>query len=258
MPEAWDMSERQELLQAFQLASERLEDLLWSEAQGSRIDYDRVDALQAQVSALWDAYAAAVPRLPLARCPFTGAISHHSCDDAGLDGLWWRYESPARPDESLPPTFLALTGAVTITPPLEDFAFLCKPGPAVPYVLPQLLRERPVKAVLRAFRVGRHTAYALSYFAELPHLALVLPNTWGTGFYSWVDEGGRRRWAEADEDGEEWDFDLKPWLANGQLLWIAPGDASLTLRSGAAGCPYVGLRGEPRPQYLQFGEITTW
>ena len=258
MTERWDLGQRRQILDAYATANERLEDLLWAEGQGSRIDHGEVDLLREQISELWDAYAESVPRLPLARCPFTGTTIHHSCDDAGLDGLWWCYESPVRPDESLPPTFLALTGAVTISPPPEEFPFLCKPGPAVPYVLPALLSQRPVKSVLRAFPVGRHTAYALSYFVELPGLTLARPNTWGTGLHTWTDQSGRQRWAEADEDGEIRDFDLAPWLESGQLMWIAPGDASLTLRSGAAGCPYVGLGGERRPQYVQFGEITTW
>jgi hypothetical protein len=258
MTESWDLRQRQQLLTSYAAANERLEALLWAEGRSGGANVAEMDSLQAQLSELWDAYAASVPYLPVARCPFTGAIVRHSCDNAGLDGLWWRYESPVRPDESLPPTFLALTGAVAITPPPEAFSFLCKPGPGVPYVLPHLLGQRPVKCVLRAFPVGRHTAYALTYFVELPGLPLVLPNTWGTGFYTWTNDAGQRRWGEAEEEEEGWDYDLRPWLDSGQLLWIAPGDASLALRSGSAGCPYVGLSGEGRPQYVQFGEITTW
>jgi hypothetical protein len=145
---------------------------------------------------------------------------------------------------------------VSIAAPPETCSFLCKPGPGVPYVLPQLLRAPPVKAVVRALPVGRHTAYAVTYFVELPGLRLPRPNTWGTDHYSWI-EAGRRRWGQADEE-EAWDFDLDAWLERGKLLWIPPGDASLSLRSDRAGCPYVGLSGEQRPQYVQYGEVTTW
>jgi hypothetical protein len=258
MSQAWDLRERQRLLQSYAAAEERLEALLWAEGEPGGADAGEIDRVQAQLSDLWDAYAAAVPRVAVARCPFTGAVARHSCDDAGLDGLWWRVESPVRPDESLPPTFLALTGAVAIAPPVERFSFLCKPGPGAPYVVPYLLSQRPVKAVLRAFPVGRHTAYAITYFVELPGLPLVWPNTWGAEFYTWTNEAGQQRWGEAEEDEEGWDFDLGRWLDSGQLLWIAPGDASLTLRWGSAGCPYVGLGGERRPQYVRFGETTTW
>lgn len=258
MAEGWDPFWRRQLLEAFAVANERLEALLWAESRGNPVDYGELDALQGEISGLWDAYVAAVPRLPVARCPFSGEVAYHSCDNAALDGLWWRHDSPLRPEERLPPTFLALTGAVAITPPVEDTSFLCKPGPGVPYVLPQLLTRRPVKGVLHAFPVGRHTAYAITYFCELPGLPLVRPNTWGTGAYTWTDAAGRRRWGEADEEDEVWEFDLRPWLDRGQLLWIAPGDAGLVLRAGSAGCPYLALAGERRAQYVQFGEITTW
>jgi len=257
MTETWDPRQRQQLLASYRAAYERLEALLWDAEQGGG-NVAEIDKQQAQLSDLWDAYAAAVPCQPVARCPFAGAVVHHSCDDGGLDGLWWQYESPVRPDENLPPTFWALTGAVAIVPPPETSSFLCKPGPGAPYVLPQLLSQRPVKGVLRAFAVGRHTAYALTYFVELPGLLLVRPNAWGAGTYTWTNEAGQRRWGEADEEAEVWDFDLAPWLDSGKLLWIAPGDTGLALRSGSAGCPYVGLSGERHPQYVQFGEITLW
>ncbi len=258
MTESWDLRRRGQLLTAFAAANERLEELLWAEGQGDSPELGQIDSLQSEISELWDAYASSVPFLPLARCPFTGAVVHHSCDNAGLDGLWWRYESPVRPDESLPPTFLALTGAVALTPPPEHTTFLCKPGPGIPYVLPHLLKRPPVKAVLRAFPVGRHMAYAIAYFVELPGLSLARPNSWGIGFATWTDATGRQRWTEADEEDETWDFDLRPWLDRGQLLWIAPDDLSLTLRQGSADCPYAGLSGERKAQYVQFGEITTW
>jgi hypothetical protein len=257
MSQSWDLDRRREILSAYSAAMERLDGLLWAEDEGGVAGHAEIDRLQAQLSELWDAYAAAVPRLPVARCPFTGAVVVHSCDDAGLDGLWWQYESPVRPAESLPPTFWALTGAVSIASPPESVPFLCKPGPGVPYVLPNLLGARPVKAVLRSFPVGRHTAYSIAYFVALPGLGLPRPNTWGTDYYTWTNEAGGQRWGQVEED-EEFDFDLRPWLERGQLLWIAPDDAGLELHSGAAGCPYLDLEGERRPQYVQYGEVATW
>ena len=56
-----------------------------------------------------------------------------------------------------------------------------------------------------------------------------------------------------DEDKE---YDLRPWLESGRLRWIAPGDDSLELRTGADGCPYLDLPGERRRRYLQDGK--TW
>ena len=257
MSHAWDLDRRRELLVTYAAARERLDALLWAEDEGGTAGRTEIDRLEAQLSELSDAYAMGVPRLPLARCPFTATVLHHSCDDAGLDGLWWRYEAPVRPEESLPRTFWALTGAVSIVHPVEVASFLCKPGPGAPYVLPDLLRARPVKAVLRAFPVGRNTAYSVVYFVAVPGLALPRPNTWGTDSSTWVDPAGHQRWDQAD-GVEDRDFDLRPWLERGQLLWIEPDDAGLVLRSGSDGCPYVDLASERRPQYVQFGEVTTW
>ncbi len=39
------------------------------------------------------------------------------------------------------------------------------------------------------------------------------------------------------------DFDLAPWIEQGKVFWIAPGDESMTLRSDVQGCPYLNLLG---------------
>lgn len=41
---------------------------------------------------------------------------------------------------------------------------------------------------------------------------------------------------------------------SGQLLWIAPGDEAMELKTGVAGCPYVDLEGSRLPQLVQDGE----
>ncbi len=53
------------------------------------------------------------------------------------------------------------------------------------------------------------------------------------------------------------DFDLMPWVNRELLTWIAPGDASLTLRQGLGGCPYVNLPGTRALQRIQYGTIRT-
>src|SRR5689334_15262688 len=54
-------------------------------------------------------YARGVPVVPISRCPITNEVLRHSLDTFGLDGLWWDFESPCRPTESVPPTFAGLT-----------------------------------------------------------------------------------------------------------------------------------------------------
>jgi hypothetical protein len=50
-------------------------------------------------------------------------------------------------------------------------------------------------------------------------------------------------------------FDLGPWLRSGKLLWIAPGDTTLTLREGEAGCPLVGLTGSRHMAHIREGRV---
>ncbi len=51
-----------------------------------------------------------------------------------------------------------------------------------------------------------------------------------------------------------WDFELAPWIQAGKLLWIAPGDDALALRSDVDACPYLALPGHRGITRLQDGE----
>jgi len=53
-----------------------------------------------------------------------------------------------------------------------------------------------------------------------------------------------------------WDFDLTPWIASGQLRWIAPGDPEGEVVGEASGelCPYIDLSGDRFPQVVAWGE----
>jgi hypothetical protein len=97
MTDTWNLERRQQLLASYSGAMERLDTLLWAEGEGGEADPAEIDRLQAQLSELWDAYVAAVPRLPVARCPFTGAVVHHSCDDAGWTGCGGSTSHPRAP-----------------------------------------------------------------------------------------------------------------------------------------------------------------
>lgn len=201
-------------------------------------------------------YEEGLPRVELSRCPYTKFVVRHTFDPYGLDGLWWNFEAPARPLQERLYTCQSVTGAVALAQPMEAFPFLAQPGPGVPYVLAELLEREEVKAVVSALECGRHTAYCVAYFAPDEVDGARWPNEWGMGF-RW-SEGGRTTsgWYDAGEpEPEDLDFELRPWLESGKLLWIAPGDASLTLREGAAGCPYAGLAGERRWQRVSMGQV---
>jgi hypothetical protein len=208
-----------------------------------------------QLSALSQKYVEGLPRLLLSRCPFTKFELRHSFDPYGLDGLWWNYHDPARPLRERIYTCQAITGAVTLVQPVEVFPFLAKPGPGIPYVLPHLLQAPDVLAVLSTLACGRHTAYCVAYYAPDERDGLNWPNDWGAN-ERWAEGGNSPGgWYEAPDFEESWDFNLRPWLDSGKLLWIAPGDDRLELRSGSAGCPYLNLTGERRMQYVSGGQV---
>lgn len=200
-------------------------------------------------------YANSLPRVPLGRCPFTDTVLKHSFDPWGLDGLWWRYEDAVRPVDTVPETFFALTGAVRLADDIEAVPFLVKPGPEAPYVVPRILWHKAVRAVLTQVQVGAHTGYAVSYFAQPVPPLLSRFNAWGASEYWMTDDHGTW-WDRVDEDVEEIDFDLEPWLRSGQLQWISPGDDDLRLRTDVDNCPFLDLPG--RRSFIRVQDGTAW
>lgn len=207
-------------------------------------------------SQLRQAYESALPTVPLSRCPFTGVVFTHSLDTAGLDGLWWRYSAPVRAVvEDLPPTYLALTGAVRLVGALERVPFLARIGPAAPFVVPRMLLHEDVKAVVSHVKIGDHDGYPIVYFARPVPPGLERFNTWGADHYLYESPRKADAWHTVEEDRDPLDFDLARWIASGDLFWIAPGDASLRLQSTTAGCPYVGLEGPQTFQDVDDGQV---
>lgn len=68
-------------------------------------------------------------------------------------------------------------------------------------------------------------------------------NLWGANTYPVYRDGVNRGWAWDRPRVSQYDFELAPWLRAGKVLWLEPGDESLTLREGPEGCPFVGLDG---------------
>lgn len=199
-----------------------------------------------------DAYLAALPRVTVARDPFTGAEVRIAIDTFGVDGPWWNYEGTIRPAEPRPSTLLAFTGAMRLDAPLPQTGHLVIPGPGVPYVVPRLLAIEGVQAVVRALAVGGQRAWTITYFAEHLTPGTPLANDWGADSYA-IGNG----WHSVREDFEPRSTDLRPWIESGKLAWIAPGDEAGTLRRELAGCPYLGLSGETNIQRLQYGKSWT-
>ncbi|WP_028307974.1 hypothetical protein [Desulfitibacter alkalitolerans] len=222
---------------------------------------EQLEQLSAEMAALAQDYLALVPMRKLSRCPFTGEALTIPIDDQGLDGLWWNNERPMRPSAALSNTYFALDGALKLQGVVEVFPFICAPGPDVPYVIPRLLGAYvQVKAVISSFKVGTHTAYAVTYFADPPLDSVMRVNDWGANYY-WESgtpfpemlSPGQR--IQLTPDPQEWDFDLAPWIKAGKLLWIAPEDELLVLRSTIYDCPYLSLPGSRKPKYIQNGKF---
>lgn len=215
---------------------------------------DEEKAACRRCSELITEYMAGLPVIAVSSCPFTGIVMHQSVDHFGLDGLWWNYRAACRPVEQLPETYFALTGALRLAGPPTQFPFLCRPGPEIPYVVPRMLRHPAVKAVLSTGSIGEHQGYAITYFAKpIPDIPRI--NTWGAHCYKFIDEKGQTRLGSEPDNPSELDFDLAPWIANGKLLWIAPGDTTLTLRDTVSGCPYLGLEGRRQITYIRNGRV---
>lgn len=203
---------------------------------------------------LREEYARGVPVLPISRCPLTNEVLHHSIDTLGPDGLWWDYESPCRPPESVPVSFVGLTGALRPSGPIEYSPFLVRPGPSVPFVIPRILEAGAV-AVLSTVPVGAHTGFSVAYFSQAG-VDTTLFNEWGANSYRRYVRGEAVSW-DAAADADAMDFDLAPWLDRRLLGWIAPGDPDLTVRHGIEGCPYLDLPGSRAAQRIQYGTVWT-
>lgn len=236
---------RDALVADHQAVLEALEDAL---ADGE----PEADRHERQRQQLRDEYADLLPWVAVARCPFTDEATFVRIDVGGLDGPWWDFRDPVRPfEESLPSTFLELTGALGVDH-VPSTVFLAVPGPEVPYVLPGLLGRDGVVAVLTSLRVGDFDAFTVSYFVDQATSNDVRPPP------AWGAEESTPRSGAANVDPTlaleaNFDFELRPWIERDKLLWVVPMDSTLELRSGTQDCPYLDLPGRRSVIHLQGG-----
>jgi hypothetical protein len=249
VPSPYTQSERRALLDEYFQLLPAIED---PEKGGS--EYDR--ALE-QISELWDTYVERTPVVPISRCPFTHEVFQPSLDAFGFDGLFWKYDAAARRSEIMRGSVFAFTGAARVVEPVEPAPFLVRPGPEVPFVVPRMLNREEIRAVISSVPIGRHTGYAIVYYSAEPVMDLERFNTWGLDYYDLEVDEDVFGWNSAEPVLQDYDFDLAPWIEQGRLLWIAPGDGNLELREGIAGCPYLNLQGRRLPLCIQGGEVWT-
>jgi hypothetical protein len=211
--------------------------------------------LQTHIEDLTREYLDLITYRGISRCPHTGIVAIYPIDDFGLDGLFWRFDAPVRPLSDLPPTLFALTGAVDVDELVEAAPFLVKPGPGAPYVLPRLLVDEQATAVVSSLSIGRHQAYCIAYYASRPLDTFSAAAEWGTDEWTLRYPQGAAATLAMLELETERDYDLAPWIESGRLSWIAPGDDTLTLRTGTDDCPYLEAGGRRSEILIEDGIV---
>lgn len=217
--------------------------------------------LAAQLAALRREYARRVPRPIVSYDPVAGEPFRLGIDIYGLDGFWWELDGPDRlRDEPLPLTWYAFHGAMRLKRPYEDNPFTVKVGPTAPFVVPRLLQRPNVVAVISTVRIGlRHTGWLTVYFAPWPDPPPGLRiNEWARNSYRFRIDPGPFSWGESLDFPPEWDFDLRPWIGAGKVLWTPPDSPGAVARSDIE-CPYLNLRRRRDPEgpgVLASGRLT--
>jgi len=252
--------ERSMLLKEYFSSQESLKEITALIDRSSGVDSQRLQEherfYRRRLLALRTQYIDGVPITALSRCPFSNKVMHHSIDYFDLDGLWWNYEYPARPQSPLLRTYVALTGGVKLNGQIKWAPFICKSGPEVPYVIPRLLKRPSVTAVLSSIKIGSHQGYITTYFGDPPPQKIPRVNTWGSDTYIFLDEQGNYKWDSEPENPLDFDFNLEPWIEKKLVRWIAQGDSTLTLHDEVKGCPYLGLEGHKKSLVIYKGEIS--
>ncbi len=209
-------------------------------------------------SELLDEYGKRLPPVPISRCPFCGQVLEYVVDTWGVDGPWWHIRALANYPRPVEEHFRVLQGAVDFhgrEPAEASVHKTVRPGPGVPFVIPRLLGLPGMRAVISTLALPHgDTAYLTAYFSPQPIHSGLLHQPWPyVDYYVTNEEGESLGWSVHND---AWDFDLKPWIENGQVMWIDPGDRALTLQGGLP-CPYVDLPGVRAPQSVDRGKVST-
>lgn len=208
--------------------------------------------------ALLGEYADRLPRVRLSICPITGKPLKRAFDGFGLDGPFWVTRCPVSIEEpEAPDTFRVLLGAVDLQgrAPIEVVEEV-RPGPAVPFVVPELLALPGMRAVVsRVALESGDVTYPIAYFSDQPTAPEDLHQPWARlDFWFKPEEGGDASWSASNA---AWDFDLDPYLDARQLGFIHPDDPDRVWHRGDDGCPpypFDGLTGDRAPQNISGGE----
>lgn len=219
-------------------------------------------AQKSKLRSLFQQYEGGLPSAGLSRCPYCQAINYLPFDYYDLDGLWWSYVQDVHTQErrQLCPHFLTLSGAIKLADEITWSPSGVLSGPELPFVVPHMLRDYPIKAVISQINVGSHTAYPIVYFSEVKPIEVENPvREWRSSVAVLMQEDREIQILLNDSyyDLDEYaDFDLAPWIEKKKVLWIEPGDEWLNLRSQPTDqCPYLNLSGRKNALKVRRGNV---
>jgi hypothetical protein len=206
--------------------------------------------LRAEEEDLRRRYYEDLPSVVMSVCPYDGILVERKFDPRGFEGLWWVSPEPAS-DKPSCSHLIVVRGAVDLhgkKPPGRSTSQEASIGPGVPYVVPYLIRQRGVVAVIGelAMEPG-YTAYPICYFGDpLPPPERRIASWCQDQFY-YVKENGEGCW----RFDHQWGFNLRRWLRAGKLRWCVPGSGNRILSNDPPGsCPHLKLRGLKKNQVV--------
>lgn len=212
--------------------------------------------LRRKLDRLLREYARSLPPKPLSRCPVCAEPFQLPIDDLGLEGPWWWDNCHVLfPPPRACAHYVVFQGAIDLhgREPAEVNVYSVLAGPGAPFVVERLLSREGMRAVVSTVPIGMgDTGYLITYFSERPVPEPERHQEWRQPTYFLHDERGRQVAENSARD--PWDFELGPWIDRGKLFWVAPGDASLSLR-GDRPSPYEGLPGVRMMQSIESGQV---
>jgi hypothetical protein len=220
------------------------------EAARRRGDKELASRLKVEEKDVRRRYYDQLPKVEMSVCPYDGTLVERRFDPYGFDGLWWVHSVPAH-DEPSCSHLITIRGAVDLhgkKPPPRGDTQEANIGPDVPYVVPYLIRQPGVVAVIGelAMEPG-YTAYPICYFGDpLPPPEKRIAH-WGQTQFYYVKTNGEHGW----RFDHQWGFNLRRWLRAGKLRWCVPGSGNRLLSNDPPdSCPYLKLRGVKQNQVV--------
>lgn len=226
----------------------KLKDPSWRALEKKRNElYLKVEPL---IQKYWDI----VPPVELSRCPYCDQALRRLFDAVDLNGFWWmdRTRRPKAEPECCR-HFCLLMGALNFNglPPVGGL-FECLPGPDAPFVVPRILEQPAMQAVISCVPMScGYSAYPVVYFAEHPPQEKNFTQSWAQKIFHFTDETGKKGW---DIKEESYDYNLASLVKSGKLKVFAQGRLSSSADDLQAH-PFLNIRGVFKPQVLINNEL---